>query len=116
MVKEKAAVADERTRRIGENEHLFRTVNDKLEGLNESFAVLSDEFTVVCECGDAMCVRRFPMSRDHYVALRADSTLFAIAPGHEAADVEDVVEKTADYWIVRKHRGAPAELATTLDE
>ena len=109
-------MTDERTRRIGENEHLFRTVNDKLEGLNESFGIISDEFTVVCECGDAMCVRRFPMSRDDYVALRAESTLFAIAPEHEAADVEDVVKKTADYWIVRKHLGAPAELATTLDE
>ena len=116
MAKEQVAVTDERTRRIGENENLFRTVNDKLEGLNESFGIVSDEFTVVCECGDAMCVGRFTMSRDDYVGLRADSTLFAIAPGHEAADVEDVVAKTTDYWIVRKQLGAPAELAKTLDE
>ena len=109
-------MTDERTRRIGENESLFRTVNDKIEALNRKFSVTSDDFTVVCECGDAACVERFAMTCDDYGALRADSAMFAITPGHEAADVEGVVEKTERYWIVRKHLGAPAELAKNLDE
>ena len=105
----------ERTRRVALNQSVFRTINDKIEGLNKAFALVSDEFTVICECGDAVCVEQLTMSRDEYVALRADSTLFAVAPEHETADLEEVVEKTDGYWIVRKRGGRPAELANALD-
>jgi hypothetical protein len=33
---------NERTRKVGENEALFRTVNDEIEGLNRGLAELSD--------------------------------------------------------------------------
>ena len=33
---------DERARRIGENEALYRSVNDKIEDLNETFGVIAE--------------------------------------------------------------------------
>ena len=49
---------DERQQRVSRNEALFRAVNENLEGLNETFAVLTDEFEVVCECGDRDCIEQ----------------------------------------------------------
>jgi hypothetical protein len=54
------------------------------------------------------------MPMDSYRELREDPTLFAIVPGHELPDVEDVVEERDAYSIVRKHEGDPAEIARDL--
>ena len=106
---------DERARRVGENEALFRHVNEQIESLNESFGAFSGRMTIVCECGDNTCIEQIDVSPDEYERLRADPTLFAIKPGHEAPDVETVVEKTDRFWTVQKHPGEPAQLATELD-
>lgn len=50
-----------------------------------------------------------------YEELRGDPTLFAIVPGHEQPDVEDVVERHDGYHVVRKRGGAPAQVARETD-
>jgi hypothetical protein len=102
---------DERTRRVGENEALFRTVNEKLEDLNEAFATVTDTFTIVCECGEIACTEQITLSHDDYRRLRADPTRFAIIRGHEALESEDVVERHETHYVVRKHEGPAARLA-----
>src|SRR5689334_21077982 len=49
---------DERARRIGENEALFRYVNERIEGLNEAFGAITETMSVVCECGDLSCAEQ----------------------------------------------------------
>jgi hypothetical protein len=103
---------DERQQRVGRNEALFRAVNENLEGLNETFAVITDEFEIVCECGYADCHQQLTIPKDDYTRIREDPTLFVLVPGHEDVTSEAVVEEDHDtYVVVRKHPGGPAELA-----
>ena len=41
---------DERERRLGLNEALFREVNERLRGLNEAFGEVTNRMELVCEC------------------------------------------------------------------
>ena len=106
---------DERERRIGQNEILFREVNERVESLNEAFNTLTDRVSIVCECGLLECVDRISMSLAEYEELRSDPTTFAVIPGHELPDVEDVVAERDAYFVVRKHFGDPARLAAEED-
>ena len=106
---------DERKRRIGRNEALFREVNERIERVTEALQVTTEKIAILCECGEESCMDRLEVSLPEYERVRADSTLFFILPNHEKPDVEDVVEKHDGYDIVRKKPGGAAELARDLD-
>lgn len=106
---------DERERRIGKNEALFREVNDRIERVTESLQVTTENLSILCECGDESCLEKVEVSLPEYERIRSDPALFFVLPGHELPDVEDVVEEAPGYYIVRKRSGGPAELATELD-
>lgn len=102
----------ERTRRTGANEAIFRQVNEQIEDLNNRFGAVRDGLLhVVCECGSLECVEQFAVPLQAYEEVRRDGALFLIKPGHEIEDVEDVVGRAPDYFVVRKQAGAPEELA-----
>ena len=109
------SLTDDRKRRIGENEVLFRQVNERLEQLNETFGSLTGEAAYVCECGDSSCIEQITLTLAEYEHIRSDPTLFAIVPGHDLPEVEDVVQRKPDFHVVRKRPGGPAELAVALD-
>jgi hypothetical protein len=104
----------ERTRRVGENEALFRSINEKIEGLNETFGTLAESMTVVCECGRIDCTEQIDLDAETYVRVRADATWFVVVPGHELPDVEHVVEEHEGFNVIQKDPGGPAELAREL--
>ena len=106
---------DDRARRIGENEILYRTVNEKIEDLNAAFGTLTETMTVVCECGDGACAEQIELDVPTYERVRSDPTLFVTVPGHEEPDVESVVERSDDFQVVRKDKGGAAELAAAHD-
>jgi hypothetical protein len=107
---------DERTRRIGKNEALFRQVNEEVEGLERGLAEISDgTFHIVCECGDLICQQRLVVPIGDYEAVRADPTLFFVIPGHEKPSAESVVETKSDFNVVRKHSGGPEDIARATD-
>jgi hypothetical protein len=106
---------DERARRIGENEILYRAVNEKIEDLNAAFGTLTETMTVVCECGDGSCAEQIELDVPTYERVRADPTLFVTMRGHEVPDVESVVERTDGFQLVRKDAGEAARLATEHD-
>ena len=97
------------------NEAVFREVNERIEDLAHSFQLDRGPLDLVCECGDASCTQQITMTAQEYNRLRDDPALFAVYPGHEVPDVEDVVEKRAGYDVVRKHAGDPARLAERTD-
>jgi hypothetical protein len=106
---------DRRQERVGRNEALFRAVNEQLEGLNDTFAVQTETFQIVCECGKGDCVEQMAVPPEDYTRVRSDPTLFFVLPGHQDATVEAVVEERHEsYVVVRKHPGGPAELAAGL--
>ena len=105
----------DREERIGMNEAVFRDVNERIQDVASSFDLTSEPLDLICECGDAACVARISLSRDEYEGIRADPELFAVAGGHVAPDVEEVVENRSGYDIVRKYKGVPAEIAQKTD-
>lgn len=107
---------DERERRIGENEAVFRQVNENLHRLNEAFSAVTNRVELVCECGDLGCVERISVSLDEYEKLRSHADRFLVAAGHVApGDVEEVVATGGGWDIVRKRPGGPASLAAATD-
>jgi hypothetical protein len=104
-----------REERIGLNEAVFREVNERIEDLAETFELKNEPLDLVCECGDAGCDRRISMTRVEYEQLRSDPHRFAVHPGHEYPDVEEVVERRKGYDIVSKTRGAPERIAERTD-
>jgi hypothetical protein len=104
---------DGRQERIGRNEALFRTVNERLEGLNDAFSVVAENgFAIVCECGNGSCIEQLVIPTADYARIRSDATLFVLVAGHEDATAEAVVEEDqAGYVVVRKHPGGPADVA-----
>ena len=108
-------MSEERARRVGLNEALFREVNDRIESLNTAFAKVTDKIDIVCECGSLGCAATIGMTPQEYAELRSDSALFAVVHGHEASDVESVVDRRDTYDVVRKNPGLPARLASETD-
>jgi 5-bromo-4-chloroindolyl phosphate hydrolysis protein len=108
-------VTDERTRRVGRNQALYRQVNERIEDLNEAFDVITHDFCVVCECGDLECVEQIRVSREVYEQTRANPALFIVRPGHDATDVDRVVKRTAEYAIIAKDPPDAVRIAEKTD-
>lgn len=106
---------EERERRIGLNEALFRQANERIREVNETFATLTEELKLVCECGHGACAEQISMKPSDYEALRAEPADFAIVPGHEIPDVEEVIARGEEYAIVRKKEGIPRRVAEVTD-
>lgn len=108
-------MSDERARRVGLNEAIFRTVNEQIRGLHQGFGEDEGTMTVICECGDADCTERLEVPVSEYERVRSDSRHYVIASGHEIPDVETVVEQTERYDVVQKREGEAAELSRETD-
>jgi hypothetical protein len=106
---------NDRERRIVLNEALFREVNERVRGLNETFATFTDVMEVVCECGASGCMDRFAITPGEYEALRSNPDHFAIVPGHEIADVERIVSRCGHYDVVEKLPGEAQQIAHATD-
>lgn len=104
---------EERERRIGQNEVLFREVNERIERLSQSLQP-TDSFSILCECGDPSCAEHIELSSPEYERVRQDPTLFFVRPGHALSDVEHIVERHGEHNVVRKEDSA-AEVAREED-
>ena len=104
-----------RQRQIGENEAIFRSVNEQIEGLSSTLSTATDTMRIVCECGTRSCTDQFAIVPADYARVREDPTLFLTRPGHDFPETETVVAKEEDYWVVRKDPGLPAAIARATD-
>lgn len=98
-------MAQSREERLARNEASFRSLNDSL-GAKVHERLSGSESTLpgfVCECGDSGCEDIIQVDLSKYEEVRRDPCLFLLRPGHEALDVEDVVEREDRYLVVRKH-------------
>jgi hypothetical protein len=106
---------EERERRIGLNEALFREVNERLRELAEGFERSPEKLDLICECGDASCASRIEMDREEYEQVRSHSTTFAIAKGHAIPDIEVIVDRRKAYDVVRKTGDEAERVAEKTD-
>jgi hypothetical protein len=105
---------DAREERLARNEVLFRDVNERIEKLAAPQGTDADTFEFLCECANLDCSLRLPLTLAAYEAVRADSALFVVAPGHELPEIEEVLRRTDAYQVVRKE-GEAALLAAQRD-
>ena len=108
---------DSRGRRAAENQSVFRSINEHIGELNESWDYLSPlGGSWVCECTQLDCTETVRMTPSEYQDVRADPTHFVVAPAdaHVVAEVERVIGRNDRYWIVEK-LGAAAERAEELN-
>ena len=108
-------MSDERARRVGHNEALFRQVNEQIEGLNAAFATQTETFAVVCECGELSCIDQIQVPVGVYERTRQNAAWFLVKPGHEAPDIEHVVDSGGDYRIVEKEPAVARRIAEETD-
>ncbi len=109
-------MSEERARRVGLNEALFRQVNEQIRSLTDTFGGPDDGMiTVICECGDADCTERLELRLADYERVRSEGDLYVVAKGHVFPDVETVVEAAEVYEVVRKNEGVPQDLANETD-
>ena len=90
---------DEGTKnRIAMNEATYRKINEAIRA-----DPADGRIVFVCECGRLGCNQLLRLSRAQNEAVREDARRFAIVPGHEIAEVEDVIEQHEDYAVIQKH-------------
>ena len=108
---------DERRRRAADNQAMFRSINERIEDLNEAFDQFGGYGRWTCECADVHCADSIELSMIEYETLREHPSRFAVAPGnkHFVPEVEIVVSRNERYWIVEKV-GAAGERAAELSE
>jgi hypothetical protein len=105
----------DRDARIGMNEAVFRSVNERIQDVAGAFEFGGEPLDLICECGDASCVDRITMTQEEYEQVRSDSRQFAVAPGHDVLDVERIVARNKGYDVVRKFKDVPEKIARETD-
>ncbi len=99
---------EERERRLGLNEAMFREVNERVEGMNQTFASVTGSFDIFCECSQLTCTERITVPTEIYERVRSDATHFLLRAGHEDPTVENVVE-TFDVFVIVEKEGVEVE-------
>jgi hypothetical protein len=95
---------------------LFRDVNERVRQINEVFSGALPIGDWVCECANGACTERVALPVADYERIRADPARFFVLPAqvHVDDEIEDVIERNENFWIVEK-TGKAAELATLVD-
>jgi hypothetical protein len=107
-------MAGERERRLGENETIFRTANERMAGWEERDRLEAIEL-YFCECADPTCTQKVRLGGPDYERVRSDPTHFFVVRGHEVADVETVLESHPDWVLVEKAESEARDVAEERD-
>jgi hypothetical protein len=95
-----------RAHRLGQNEALFREVNERIVEVAGHFFEPGEEegskLSFVCECGYPSCAEQIGMTLAEYEHVRSQPVWFVVVPGHELAELERVVEQRPRYLVVEK--------------
>jgi hypothetical protein len=106
---------DDRICRIGDNEALYRQVNEQVENINKGMVETMGEFDVLCECGTLQCTEQITVSTAVYEGARSDSHRFIVRPGHQVDDMEVVVADHGTFYVIEKTPREARELAEEQD-
>ena len=103
-----------REERIAYNEAWSRTLNEHKANLAGGRDLMAG---FRCECWQAACTERIPMSSDDWKLARAKPNRFAVVPDHVAEHLEAVIEAFPHSWLVEKfgEAGAVAEKLASPD-
>jgi hypothetical protein len=98
------AAATPREERLARNEQTFRMINEQASRAASRENVDEPLHSATCECSNDQCDEQLFLSPNEYAAVRQHETRFAVAPGHDAPEIERVVERHSRYWVVEKRQ------------
>jgi hypothetical protein len=104
----------DREERLTRNEATAREINEGVEGSNAP-AEATDTIRILCECGQLECLGVLAITIAEYEGVRRDPRTFAVTKDHVMPEVEDVLEETDRFVVVRKREGVPAQIAEEED-
>ena len=108
-------MTDERIRRVGQNEALYRLVNERIEKLSPGIAEMTGAFGVVCECAALDCRTQIMVTPKVYEQTRASSHHFIVLPGHQIDDLEAVIADHDTFLVIEKTPQEARQLAERMD-
>jgi hypothetical protein len=89
-----------------------RQVNEAIErGTRTATAAV-----FVCECGNVGCNSTIELTIAAYESVRSGFERFLVVPGHELEDIEDIVERHQNYFVVAKRDGQAVAIAAVTDD
>ena len=92
----------------------MRQVNERIGEIAEGLGGGDHRYEFICECSQLDCVERISLTLAEYGHVREEGDRFAIVAGHEELEIEQVIEKFEEYWIVEKV-GVAGEVARDAD-
>jgi hypothetical protein len=99
-------------RRVAAREINGRRVNEAIERGEQD----SGRASFVCECGYMGCTETVELSIVAYEDVRSNFDRFLIIPGHEIEEIDEIVERHEEHFVVVKRAGEPREMARAADE
>src|ERR1700712_3876573 len=86
---------------LAQRQNLFREANERIE---YAATVVGHRGLrpFICECSLDGCVERIEVETEVYEIVRRHSARFLTLPGHEIAEIEDVVTLGEGYQVVEK--------------
>jgi PAS domain-containing protein len=95
------AMADRIQRtRAAENQRLFREVNERTKGVQDTFGYFVERASWVCECSDVRCLEPIWMTIPEYEWVRADPRHFVVVRGHGDDAVERAIVDAGRFTVV----------------
>ena len=108
-------MTDDRIRRVGENEALYRLVNERIKALSPGTVTGTDEFGVICECATLACKTQIMIRPEVYEQTRARSDHFIVLCGHQLDDIETVIEDHETFFVIEKTPAEAKRIAEEMD-
>lgn len=106
-----SAAVDDRHARIAKNEAAFRATNREIERAGQEAGDAPDQvMEVLCECGKEGCSGLITLTIAEYDDAHSQEDRFIVLPGHEATEIETVVDRRTSYFVVDKF-GEAEEIA-----
>jgi hypothetical protein len=87
-----------------------RKVNDRIRTVAES-SRLDAPTLFICECGRRGCTETIELELEEFEAIRWREHVYVVAPGHERADRDRVLEEHDGFELVTEHGGTRARPA-----
>lgn len=109
---------------MAENEVIFRQANEKIhktleeldkkavaDGHSTSLMITEDiPLHFYCECSNEKCRERIQITHTQYGELHKNSSQFIVLPGHQVAEIEKIIKKNPNYFVVEKFKVPPEEV------
>jgi hypothetical protein len=97
-------MGDDMRDRIIRNNRIFREANEKIRSRSREYDDPLDEIPFLCECPRPDCTTIVRLTSAQYRDIRADSSHYLTAVGHEHAEMPagHVVSRAEHYVVVEK--------------